>query len=33
MSKYYWDTQIDYLKSSRYLYFNDDYLEFLIHKV
>lgn len=33
MSEYYWDTKLDYLKTSRYLYFNDDYLEFLIYKV
>lgn len=33
MGEYYWDTQIDYLMNTRYLYFNDDYLEFLIKKV
>lgn len=33
MSEYYWDTKVDYLKTSRSLYFNDDYLEFLIYKV
>lgn len=33
MSDYYWDSQIDYLRKTRKLYYNDDYLEFLINKV
>lgn len=33
MDQYYWDTKIEYLKNTRYLYFNDDYLEFLVKKV
>ncbi|RED66181.1 class I SAM-dependent methyltransferase [Cohnella lupini] len=33
MSDYYWDNQIDYLRNTRWLYYNDDYLEFLIHRV
>lgn len=33
MSEYYWDNKIDYLRSTRWLYYNDDYLEFLIQKV
>ena len=31
--KYYWDSKIEYLMKSRELYFNEDYLEFLIDKV
>ena len=31
--KYYWDNKIEYLMKSRELYFNDDYLQFLIEKV
>lgn len=33
MSKYYWDNKIEYLKNTRWLYYNDDYLEFLIQRV
>ncbi|SPY13249.1 type 12 methyltransferase [Paenibacillus polymyxa] len=33
MSEYYWDIKIDYLRNTRWLYYNDDYLEFLIQKV
>ncbi|MEK5057978.1 methyltransferase [Paenibacillus sp. FSL H7-0326] len=33
MSEYYWDTQIEYLRNTRWLYYNDDYLEFLVQKV
>lgn len=27
MSDYYWDDQIEYLRNTRWLYYNDDYLE------
>ncbi|WP_373233092.1 class I SAM-dependent methyltransferase [Cohnella sp.] len=33
MSDYYWDTQYEYLRNTRKLYYNDDYLEFLIRFV
>lgn len=33
MSEYYWDNQIEYLRNTRWLYYNDDYLEFLVQKV
>ncbi|MFD2328179.1 class I SAM-dependent methyltransferase [Cohnella sp. GCM10020058] len=33
MSEYEWDNRIEYLKQTRGLYYNDDYLEFLIQKV
>lgn len=33
MEKYYWDTQLEYLKRTRDLYYNDDYLEFLVSRV
>lgn len=33
MSDYEWDNQIDYLQNTRWLYYNDDYLEFLADKV
>jgi SAM-dependent methyltransferase len=33
MNQYYWDTKIDYLIGTRYLYFNDDYLKFLVTEV
>ncbi|KAF6659339.1 class I SAM-dependent methyltransferase [Paenibacillus polymyxa] len=33
MSEYYWDIKIDYLRNTRWLYYNDDYLEFLIQKM
>lgn len=33
MTDYYWDNQIDYLRNTRKLYYNDDYLDFLIKVV
>ncbi|MBD3919489.1 class I SAM-dependent methyltransferase [Paenibacillus sp. PR3] len=33
MSEYYWDTQIEYLRQSRDLFYNDDYIEFLVGRV
>ncbi|WP_427051674.1 class I SAM-dependent methyltransferase [Paenibacillus sp. TC-CSREp1] len=33
MSEYYWDQQIEYLRNTRWLYYNDDYLEFLVQRV
>ncbi|WP_337100236.1 class I SAM-dependent methyltransferase [Paenibacillus sp. YIM B09110] len=33
MSDYYWDNQIEYLSQTRWLYYNDDYLAFLVEKV
>lgn len=33
MERYYWDERIEYLKKTRPLYYNDDYLEFLIQRV
>lgn len=33
MSDYFWDNQIEYLRRTRDLYYNDDYLEFLIRTV
>lgn len=30
MSEYYWDNKIEYLRNTRWLYYNDDYLEFLV---
>lgn len=33
MSEYFWNNKIDYLRNTRWLYYNDDYLEFLIQKV
>jgi SAM-dependent methyltransferase len=33
MSEYYWDNKIEYLRNTRWLYYNDDYLEFLVQKV
>lgn len=33
MSDYYWDSQFEYLLKTRGLYYNDDYLEFLINYV
>ncbi|WP_195576171.1 class I SAM-dependent methyltransferase [Paenibacillus sp. 1001270B_150601_E10] len=33
MSDYFWDNQIEYLRKTRELYYNDDYLEFLIDRV
>ncbi|GGG78639.1 methyltransferase domain-containing protein [Paenibacillus radicis (ex Gao et al. 2016)] len=33
MGEYYWDTQIEYLRNSRDLFYNDDYIEFLVKSV
>jgi len=33
MEEYYWDTQIEYLRKSRAVWFNDDFLEFLAKSV
>ncbi len=33
MGKYFWDTQIDYLKNTREQMWNDDYFEFLVRNV
>lgn len=33
MSEYYWDAQLEYLRSSRELFYNDDYIEFLVRTV
>ncbi|MFC5529455.1 class I SAM-dependent methyltransferase [Cohnella yongneupensis] len=33
MSEYEWDNRIEYLSQTRWLYYNDDYLEFLVQKV
>lgn len=33
MEPYYWDGQMEYLKKSAALYYNDDYIEFLINRV
>jgi len=33
MSTYYWDERLDYLLRNRLLYWNDDYLEFLVSRV
>ncbi|WP_308637888.1 class I SAM-dependent methyltransferase [Paenibacillus silvisoli] len=33
MSEYYWDTQLEYLRHSRGLHYNDDYLAFLVKTV
>lgn len=33
LSDYYWDNQIEYLRNTRWLYYNDDYLEFLTQRV
>lgn len=33
MDGYYWDSKIDYLSKTRRLYYNDDYLNFLITSV
>lgn len=30
MEKYFWDTKIDYLKTTRKQFWNDDYFEFLV---
>ena len=33
MSEYYWDEQIEYLRKTRELFYNDDYLKFLVTSV
>lgn len=33
MEPYYWDTRIDYLRSSRDLYYNNDFIKFLVKSV
>ncbi|MGM0876778.1 MAG: class I SAM-dependent methyltransferase [Bacillota bacterium] len=33
MEEYYWDSKIDYLSKTRGLYYNDDYIEFLVKSV
>lgn len=33
MSDYYWDDPIEYPRNMRWLYYNDDYLEFLVQRV
>lgn len=33
MEEYYWDTKLEYLKRTRDLYYNDDYIEFLVKYV
>ena len=33
MEEYYWDTKIEYLRNTRDLYYNDDYLSFLVNTV
>ncbi|NOV02120.1 methyltransferase domain-containing protein [Paenibacillus planticolens] len=33
MTDYYWDNKIEYLRNTRGLYYNDDYLEFLVKTV
>jgi len=33
MSEYFWDSQIEYLRNTRWLYYNDDYLAFLVSSV
>lgn len=33
MGEYYWDTKMEYLRQSRDLFYNDDYIEFLVEKV
>lgn len=33
MEGYYWDTKLEYLKRTRDLYYNDDYIEFLVKHV
>jgi len=33
MEEYYWDHKMEYLKRTRDLYYNDDYLEFLVRYV
>lgn len=33
MEDYYWNDKFDYLSKTRWLYYNDDYLNFLISSV
>ncbi|MBM7563900.1 class I SAM-dependent methyltransferase [Paenibacillus sacheonensis] len=33
MEPYYWDEQIEYLKTSTSLFYNDDYIEFLVERL
>lgn len=33
MGEYFWDDQLEYLMRTRDLYYNDDYLEFLVKNV
>lgn len=33
LEDYDWDTKLEYLKNTRDLYYNDDYLQFLVHFV
>lgn len=33
MEQYYWDDKIEYLKKSASLYYNDDYIQFLVDRV
>lgn len=33
MEEYFWDSQIEYLSQTRGLYYNDDYIEFLVKSV
>lgn len=33
VEEYYWDNKVEYLKRTRDLYYNDDYLEFLVRCV
>ena len=33
MDKHFWDSQVDYLKSTRKKMWNDDYFEFLVKTV
>ncbi|MCP1124445.1 class I SAM-dependent methyltransferase [Bacillus sp. 3103sda1] len=33
MEDYYWDKRLDYLRNTRDLYYNDDYLGFLVNSV
>lgn len=33
MEEYYWDGKLDYLDKSTRLFYNDDYMEFLVSKV
>ncbi|MEH7458669.1 methyltransferase domain-containing protein, partial [Bacillus sp. JJ1127] len=33
MKDYYWDNKLEYLKNTRDLYYNEDYLGFLVNSV